>query len=295
MLIATSITSLAVMLATTAQMPEATGESGPTTTDEQPRFTLSFTPYVWLTSFNGTVAGRGVETEVEKSFADIVSDTDSVLGLMGEVDLSAGPFVFSLNAAYTSAAAGESGGIARSGPLGGSTSVGATLDVELESAWIEALGGYRVLEAPLADHPETRLRLDVFGGVRYTTLRLDIDATADATITLPGGEVLTGGVSRELNQSSEWFEPFVGMRTVFDLGEHWRLSLRGDIGGFDIDGSDFSWQLVAAVGHEWRYENWRLTLFGGYRALGQDYSKDDVVWNVVTHGPILGLCATFEF
>jgi hypothetical protein len=42
-------------------------------------------------------------------------------------------------------------------------------------------------------------------------------------------------------------------------------------------------------------DGWRLGLLGGYRALGQDIEKNGVVWDVVTHGPIMGFRAGFDF
>lgn len=256
---------------------------------------LSFIPYAWLTSFNGTSGARGVEAEVDTSFVDILDESDSIFALMGALDLTADRLVLQLNGAYSTAEFGESRGRARSGPLGGSATVDATLDIEIESAWFEAFGGYRIVDASLNQETGSSVHLDLFAGIRHTVLDLDIDATADSTITLPGGQVLTGGRSRSLDQQAEWFEPFVGMRTGIALNEHWRLSLRGDIGGFGLDNADFAWQVVAAIGYEWGSGNWRYGLFGGYRALGQEYAEDGFIWDIVTHGPIVGFGATYRF
>lgn len=87
----------------------------------------------------------------------------------------------------------------------------------------------------------------------------------------------------------------MGARLGARLGDHWRVQVRGDIGGFGVDNSDFSWQAVTLAGYEWRVNGWNITLFGGYRALGQDYSDGAFTWDTVVHGPVLGAQFTFYF
>ncbi|MCA9280412.1 MAG: hypothetical protein H6812_10145 [Phycisphaeraceae bacterium] len=130
---------------------------------------------------------------------------------------------------------------------------------------------------------------------RATDLQIDIDALAAATLSLPGGRTLTAGIEKELDGDNIWVEPFVGARLGAQLGDHWRVQVRGDIGGFGVDNSDFSWQAVALAGYEWRVNGWNITLFGGYRALGQDYSDGGFTWDTVVHGPVLGAQFTFYF
>jgi hypothetical protein len=77
------------------------------------------------------------------------------------------------------------------------------------------------------------------------------------------------------------------------LGERWRFTLQGDIGGFGA-GSDFAWHLFpvveAAVGK-------RASLAFGYRVLGMDYEtgsgSEFFKYDVITGGPIIGM--TFRF
>ncbi len=256
---------------------------------------LSFTGYAWLTSFNGTAGVRGVEADVDESFIDILNNSDSIFGLMGSLDLDVNRFVFQFNGAYTRAEFDQSRGVARSGPLDSSASVRATINTTVESAWLEFFAGYRLLEMPLGEQKTAGLQVDAFAGFRYTTLDFDTSVTADADITLPGGTDLSAGDRRDIGGDEGWFEPFIGVRAGLKITEHWRLSLRGDVGGFDVDHSAFAWQVLAAAGYEWRMDGWRLGLFGGYRALGQDFEKNGVVWDVVTHGPIMGFRAGFDF
>jgi hypothetical protein len=69
--------------------------------------------------------------------------------------------------------------------------------------------------------------------------------------------------------------------------------LRGDIGGFGI-GSDITWNLVGMVDFKpWKH----VGLFGGYRALYQDYStgsgSNKFKFDATMHGPLLGLNITW--
>jgi hypothetical protein len=48
------------------------------------QFTIA--PYGWFTSVKGSSTVRGLKTNVDESFVDIVQKGDSVLGLMGHVE-----------------------------------------------------------------------------------------------------------------------------------------------------------------------------------------------------------------
>jgi hypothetical protein len=77
------------------------------------------------------------------------------------------------------------------------------------------------------------------------------------------------------------------------MSERWNLILRGDIGGFGV-GSDLTWNLVGLVDFKpWKH----VSLFGGYRALYQDYEDGSGVnefkFDATMHGPILGLNITW--
>jgi hypothetical protein len=63
----------------------------------------------------------------------------------------------------------------------------------------------------------------------------------------------------------------------------------GMIGGFGA-GSDLTWDVMAAVGYEITD---RVAAIGGYRALSVDYSDDGFLFDVVQHGPILGVRIAF--
>jgi hypothetical protein len=269
--------------------PAATGASLGEPTPPASDLHLSFTPYFWLTSFSGSIQVNDIQIDLDKSVIDIVNGSDMVFGLMGALDVEYKNFVFQFNGAWGTVEGSEEKGILNNGTL--------DADIDVDGAFFELIGGYRILDRPLRDSMDNpgRFKLDAYGGGRVTAMNVQANLTASTNITLPDGEMLTAGRSTEIEQSGDWFEPLVGLRGIFELNEHWMTQVRGDVGGFGVDGSEFAWQAAAVVGYRWHLECWDITLVGGYRALGQDYSKDDFNWDVVTHGPLLGLSFAWSF
>ncbi len=257
--------------------------------DEAP-IRLRITPYAWLTGFEGNVATAGIGFDIDATFGDIAEASDSIVAYMGAIDLQLGRWLFQIDSAFAQAVGTTERGFASNS---GGLVVQADIDSDLRTAWFEFSAGYRVAESSVSGLG--RVTLDAFGGLRHTHVGLDVDVTSSVTLTLPSGQTLVAGSRSEISASEDWIEPFVGVRASAALGDRWRLSLRGDVGGFDIDGSSFAWQLVPALEYQWSHERWRLSLLVGYRALGQDYQGEDLVWNVVTHGPLLGFSMQYDF
>jgi hypothetical protein len=269
----------------------AAGAASAARAEEQ--LVLSFRPYAWLTSLDGTAGAAGVETDVDATFLDLLDQSDTLYGFMGEIDLEYKRLVFTITGSFTHAGFSGERGKAVSGPGGGGLEVEVDSDLEINSSWHEVFGGYRFIDAPIGEDAETRLTLDGFIGGRITTMELDLDVTSEQQITLRDGRVLEAGVERSLDEKEGWFEPFVGAQVGLQPIERLAVIVRGDIGGFDVDDSELAWQALGAIGYRWHMERWTLGLFGGYRAIGQDYSRGGFVFDMVTHGPILG--ATFAF
>jgi len=112
---------------------------------------------------------------------------------------------------------------------------------------------------------------DLIGGARYYQADIGLEGTSIAG-------------------DANWVDPFFGARWMWPFAEKWRLSLRGDIGGFGV-GSEFVWQAWATV--DWF--PWKNVGFvAGARAMDLDYEKDDdLKLNFQAWGPILGF--TFKW
>lgn len=278
---------IAASLGLAATAPgQVNSESSP---DETP-IRLRFTPYAWLTGFDGNVGTAGVGFDIDATFGDIAESSDSIVAYMGAIDLQLGRWLFQIDGAFAQAVGTTERGFASNS---GGLVVQADIESDLRTAWIEIAAGYRVSDSNVSGLG--RVTLDAFGGLRHTHVGLDVNVTSSVTLTLPSGQTLVAGSRSEINASADWIEPFVGVRASAALDDRWRLSLRGDVGGFDIDGSSFAWQMVPALEYQWSHERWRMGLLVGYRALGQDYQDEDLVWNVVTHGPLLGFSMQYNF
>ena len=139
---------------------------------------------------------------------------------------------------------------------------------ELDQTIVDITGGYRFSE----------IFEGVFG-VRIT------DLSAGFQFASPRGN------QTELGGSDTFYDPIVGARlmTTLDSQEKWWLQAHGDVGGFGA-GMDVTWQVMGNVG--FKPAEW-LSLWAGYRALGQDFDKagdsERFGANLTYHGPAFGV------
>jgi hypothetical protein len=97
--------------------------------------------------------------------------------------------------------------------------------------------------------------------------------------------------------SVDWVDPFIGARLRQEMAPGQNLTLRGDVGGFDV-GSDFSWQVIATYDFQLCVTD-RYVIDGylGYRALSVDYSEGSGVnryeFDAIQQGPVMGATVRF--
>ena len=144
------------------------------------------------------------------------------------------------------------------------------VDIDFTQILFELAGFYRFTDGAHA--------IDGFGGLRYSSMEVDLDLPSP----LPN-----------VDKGKDWVDPYLGLRWQWRFAEKWGTDLRGDIGGFGI-GSDITWNLVGMV----KFKPWKhVGLFGGYRALYQDYStgsgSNKFEFDATMHGPVLGLDITW--
>ena len=144
------------------------------------------------------------------------------------------------------------------------------VDIDFTQILFELAGFYRITEGAHT--------IDGLGGLRYSSMDVDLDLPSP----LPN-----------VDQGKDWVDPYLGLRWRWKFAEKWGTDLRGDICGFGI-GSDITWNLVGMV----NFKPWKhVGLFGGYRALYQDYSTgsgdNKFKFDATMHGPVLGLNITW--
>lgn len=255
------------------------------------KWEIAIAPYIWMPSYSGDVGVKGVTANIDQTFIDILDNSDRVFGLMGVLDAKYGRLVFQFNGAWTTAQFEEQKGLGRNVLASGELSA----QMDVDSTWLEFVGGYRLIEKALDEGDPTskrRLYLDAYAGARVTILSTNTTLSTATDVTLPDGTFIEGGKSRVIDQEESWVAPIIGLRLGCDLSERWSFIVRGDIGGFGA-GSDFEWQAAGLFAYRW-FTSWGgVSAYIGFRALGQDYTNGGFTWDMTTYGPLLGVAFQF--
>jgi len=235
-------------------------------------------PYLWAASLKGEGALRGIPVNVDVPFGDIVKDLD--LGLMGVIEVTNGKFGAFVNGEYVDVTSDKTFRSKRPVLDEFELNVGAGTTTTI----VGAGAYYRIYEAALGgDTVNGAPRMFSFAplaGLRWTRLE------GDLSVEVPNVAY------REVSDSVQWVDPFVGARVDIDLSPRWNLTVEGDVGGFDVgsrislNGQAYLGYRTTLLGHE---TMWRV----GYRALYQDYSKGGFDWDVTQHGPVIGASVRF--
>ena len=202
------------------------------------------------------VAVKGLESSADASFSDILDVLDFAFQLHGEA--RKGRWAVMVDPTYLKLSEDADAG-------------GADVKLEIQQWVVDVAGWYRPYERALSG--DRVLALEVLLGGRYTSVDQEL-------------EIVGLGKGSDTQQ---WIDPIVGGRLITDLTNKLAFSLRGDIGGFGIS-SDVTWNITGLLGY--RFTN-LLSLWGGYKALGTDYTtgsgSDLFTYDTVTHGPVFGL------
>ncbi len=227
---------------------------------------VAATPYLWMLSLNGDAVIRGNPVNVDVGF-DTILDNFSGGGML-DVRVHKGSLGVFLNGVYGRTTA-------TSNLLFGGNPVQANMDVRM--SFVDFGVSYRLEPVQIGMAVAV---LEPYLGGRYTNI--------DANLKLNG---------LSFKSQFEFVDPIVGFGTTWTIGEQWRAVTLADVGGFGT-GSDFSWNVLATFAYDFnlRADN-DASVHLGYRALGQDFSEGGgasrKAWDVVTHGPIIGLTVRF--
>jgi hypothetical protein len=210
---------------------------------------FSLTPYFMAPAMDGKSAIGPVDINVSASPADIFRNLN--WGAMGILEANNGKFGFAVDLTYMDLEA--------DGPGGRATFSGHQ-------------GAYTPMLLARIDP-----NAEVYVGARIN----DIGATISGTGPL--------GNARSVSRSESWVDPVVGIRTNFQLSRTIDLTVMADVGGFGI-ASDIAVQAWPSFG--FRLGNSAKAILG-YRAIYTKYETgsglDSFVYDVLTHGPTLGV------
>ncbi len=255
-------------------------------TSEADEWEFIVTPYVWVVGLQGDLTVKGRTADVDASFLDIIRNSDSIFGFLGNVEVRKGKWGAFVDGTYFSGTSET----AKIGPL--------SIDADVEMAIVSFGAFYRIAEWSLADAPGggpsysgQKMAVDFYAGGRYTSLDTKIDANVNLT---PGPLNLSAG--RKFKKSPDWVDPIFGLRTITNVFPKVKLLLAGDIGGFGA-GSDFTWHADGLLGYDFTLFSKKSTVWAGYRALYQDYKNGSgnnrFEWKMTMHGPVTGLSIHF--
>ena len=222
-------------------------------------WTFTVAPYAWLAGLEGDVGAGGRTTHVDESIGDILSNLD--IGFMGVAEARYERFGVFTDLVY--ARLSDSGDT----PFG---ILAKSVDFTTQTLMWTAAGEYRLLDQPDAS-------VDAFAGFRLFSIKNELDFNP------PG---LLGGL-RAVAQET-WADPVVGLKGRISITPQLYLTSWGLIGGGAS--SDIVWDVMGAAGYQFT-DSFSAVI--GYRAAGVDYENDGFVYDVIQHGPILGVVFRF--
>lgn len=235
-----------------------------------PEWAVIVSPYVWAASLKGNASLAGFDTDVDVPFSEIFDHLD--LALMGNVEVTNGKWGVYFDGQHVQTSQDE-------------RVFAHEIGIDIKTTTLAAGAFFKAYEVELGGQtvfgkPRT-ISFEPTVGVRWTELKADVSAF---------------GVSS--TKSSDWADPFIGLRMNADLTDRWNLFAEADVGGFDV-GSKVSVNAQAYLGYRMEMFGKPTILRAGYRLLYQDYENDDFTgankfrWDVSQHGPVVGFSMRF--
>ncbi|WP_062227749.1 hypothetical protein [Aureimonas frigidaquae] len=244
----------------TAMAADAVAPMAPVTyLTEHEGWSFAISPYLWVAGLDGNIAQFGSPVvEVNESFTDILKNFD--VGFMSIAEARNGNFSFFNDLQYGKVSSDATTPL---GILAGTINAKSTTFAGLLG------GGYTIAKSDAGF-------LDVAIGARLWSV--------DTELSFYGG-LLDG---RTVSDGDTWVDGLAGIRGRYDFTPRLYMTGWGLVGAGE---ADLDWDVAAGLGYR---INDRFSSVLGYRALGVDYSNGDgFVFDVIQHGPILGVVARF--
>lgn len=236
---------------------------------------LSFTvaPYLWITSASASIAIGGASTQVNKSFVDLIRDSENAFAFSGYGAVHYGNWSFFLEGLYSRLTADT-----HVGPLPTqSRSITSLLDFGLS---------YRFGLFGVPQSGGWAMSLEPYVGGRYVNLSARIQGGFSGP--------LGGARAIDVHKSFSGVDPIFGARLMTEIDQHWRVTLAGDVGGGAA--TNLTWSASGLLGYRFQLGGVVSTFWVGYKALGIDLNTGGNLplrVNQVLHGPIVG--SSFRF
>ena len=281
-----------------AQRPAETGSKSDGSAASDWRFGL--TVYAWATSLSGNATARGNTVSYNASVIDLIQKSDSLAAWDSYFEANKGRFGFYADLVWAKlqipySAAGYIN------PIRGVTlSAQANAALTTSLTIVEAGGLYEV--AHWSGSEQSSTALDAFVGARYWNFSAQAQLDLTGTLDFSDPRLSRFDRSRSIGIADsgvlQWVDPLIGLRLRHQFTPSQQVMVRGDIGGFGIQGaSAFSWQAVGVYSYTWQFNGYALAAVGGYRALSTKINFDSGSnmsgLDLVIHGPLIGMTVRF--
>jgi hypothetical protein len=236
----------------------AQGPAPPPPAAQESPWTFDAFVYYWHASVTGSLTIDGQEIDLGGGGGGGFTGDVALSGFLGDFEAHRGPWTFVLAPIFVNidATGSEAGGI----------DAAVSIRAQVHEAFVA--------------HDLGR-SFEWLAGARYYSLDTDVDLSVG------------GSPTGSLGNDHAWVDPIVGLRWSEDLGSHWTIRARADVGGFGI-GSDFAWNASALLGYRF---NASCSAQLGYRALSVDFARgsggDRLAYDLTMNGPILGVLLSF--
>lgn len=230
-------------------------------------------PYLWITSVSANMAIGGASTQVNKSFVDLIRESETAFAFSGYGAVHYGNWSFFLEGLYSRLTADTN-----VGPLPAeSRSITSVLDFG---------GSYRLGLFGVPRSGGWAMSLEPYVGGRYVNL----SARIQSGFSGPAG----GARAIDVTKSFSGVDPIFGARLVTEIDDRWRVTLASDVGGGAA--TNLTWSASGLLGYRFEMGGVVQTFWVGYKALGIDLNTGGSLplrINQVLHGPIIG--SSFRF
>ena len=193
--------------------------------------------YGWMSGIEADVFANDTKVgEIDMSFSDILDDLDMTVMLHGEG--FRGQWGFFADLVYLDISNSVTGRLA-------------TTDYSMSSTIFDLAGVYRPSGTPLG--------FEVYAGLRYFNMDLELDVTPNLT-----------GITRSARIDDSYTDFLVGARYTGEINQNWFYRFQGDVSAGETDGT---WSVSGLAGYRFGKELNMSAIFG-YRHLEIDLEND---------------------
>src|SRR6185312_8864909 len=237
--------------------------------------------------------------DTNASFIDLIQKSDSLVGFMGYFEADKGRVGAYADLVFAKLGFGADRAAYRNPLPGLSLSAKANAALTYQLFIVEIGGVYEAFRwAGSAEGSSTAL--DALLAFRYwnNSITATLDVSANVNIDYSAFHIDRNfGIAVARSDVVQWVDPVIGLRLRHQFTPNQQIFVRGDIGGFGLSGSQFSWQAVAAYSYSWKYTGYDVAAVVGFRALGVNYTQgsgvDYLAINEILYGPIIGVSFRF--